>query len=132
MTVDGYKSFKRPCHIWLIYGIPFKSQCLFLPLYHFLYLFHFPYFSCRFLNPIKFSNLNSNVLDLRNLQEQVKKKFSVPKNLLSFHLSFSSALKTFANSRSSASSFSWWLEQFILTVGQNNFETRYVPFLFVI
>ena len=85
MTVDGYKSLKRPCHIWLIYGIPFKSQCLFLPLYHFLYLFHFPYFSCRFLNPIKFSNLNSNVLDLRNLQEQVKKNILSPKFFLTFH-----------------------------------------------
>ena len=72
MTVDGYKSLKRPCHIWLIYGIPFKSQCLFLPLYHFLYLFHFPNFSCWFLNPNKISNLNSNVLDLKNLKLEKK------------------------------------------------------------
>ena len=38
----------------------------------------FSNFSCRLLNPKKFPNLNSNcsnLLDLRNLQEQVKKAF---------------------------------------------------------
>ena len=38
----------------------------------------FSNFSCMFLNPNIFSNLNSNcsnLLDLRNLQEQVKKTF---------------------------------------------------------
>ena len=38
----------------------------------------FSNFSCRFLNPNIFPNLNyncSNILDLRNLQEQVKKAF---------------------------------------------------------
>ena len=43
-----------------------------------------------------------------------------------------SDLKIFANSRPSASnfkSFSWSLEQFFLTVGQNNFGNK-LPFLF--
>ena len=42
----------------------------------------FSNFSCMFLNPNNFSNLNSNcsnLLDLRNLQEQVKKAFCYQK-----------------------------------------------------
>ena len=49
----------------------------------------FPNFSCMFLNPNIFSNLNSNCsnfLYMRNLQEQVK-KHSVTKIVLTFHYS---------------------------------------------
>ena len=43
---------------------------------------HFSNFSCMFLNPFFFSNLNyncSNLLDIRNLQEQVKNAFCYQK-----------------------------------------------------
>ena len=49
----------------------------------------FSNFSCMFLNPNNFSNLNSNcsnLLDLRNLQEQAKKHF-VTKNCSDLSLS---------------------------------------------
>ena len=79
-----------------------------------------------------FSNLNSNcsnLLDMRNLQEQVKKAFCYQKLSWPFTvwINCSSDLKKFANSRPSASnfqSFSWSLEQFFLTVGQNNFGNK--------
>ena len=48
----------------------------------------FSNFSCRFLNTNIFSNLNSNcsnLLDRRNLQEQVKKAFWIPKIVLTLH-----------------------------------------------
>ena len=49
----------------------------------------FSNFSCMFLNPNNFSNLNSNCsfkfLGIRNLQEQVKKAFCLPKIVLTFH-----------------------------------------------
>ena len=91
--------------------------------------------SCMFLKPIIFSNLNSNcsnLLDLRNLQEQVKKAFCYQKLFWPFTVwtNCSSDLKIFANSRHSTSNFkifSWWLEQFFLTVGQNNFGNK-IPF----
>ena len=57
---------------------------------------------------------------MRNLQEQVKKAFC-------YHL------KIFANSPPSASnfkSFSRSLEQFFLTVGQNNFGNK-IPYLII-
>ena len=63
---------------------------------------------------------------MRNLQEQVKKAFSYQKSL-----NCSSDLKNFANSRPSASnfkSFSRSIEQFFLTVGQNNFGNK-IPLL---
>ena len=68
----------------------------------------------------------SNLLDLRNLQEQVKKAFCYQELFWPFTVwtNCSSVLKIFANSRPSASnfkSFSQSLEQFFLTVGQNNF-----------
>ena len=75
-------------------------------------------------------NLNcSNLLDLRNLQEQVKKAFCYQKLFWPFTvwINCSSDLKHFANSRPSASnfkSFSRSLEQFFLTVGQNNFGNK--------
>ena len=62
-----------------------------------------------------------------NLQEQVKKTFR-------YRINCSSDLKNFANPRPSASnfkSFSRSLEQFVLTVGQNNFVTKYHFFKFL-
>ena len=75
----------------------------------------------------------SNLLDLRNLQKQVKRAFCYQKLFWSFtvRINCSSDLKTFENSRPSASnfkSFSRSLEQFFLTVGQNNFGNK-IPFL---
>ena len=75
----------------------------------------------------------SSVLDLRNLQEQVKKAFCYQKLFWPFTvwINCSSDLKNFANSRPSCSnfkSFSRSLEQFFLTVGQNNFGNK-IPFL---
>ena len=63
----------------------------------------FSNFSCRFLNPNNFSNLNYNCSifwDLRNLQEQVKKAFYYQKLFWSFTvwISCSSDLKIFKNS----------------------------------
>ena len=71
----------------------------------------------------------SNVLDLRNLQEQVKKAFCYQKLFWSFTvwINCSSDLKVFANSWLSASdfkNFSRSLEQFFLTEGQNNFGNK--------
>ena len=71
----------------------------------------------------------SNLLHLRNLQEQVKKAFCYQKLFWPFTvwINCSSDLKIFANSWPSASnfkSFSWSLEQFFLTVGQNNFGNK--------
>ena len=82
-----------------------------------------------------FSNLISNcsnVLDLRNLQEQVKKAFCYQKLFWPFTvwINCSSDLKNFANSRPSAlnfKSFPWSLEQFFLTEGQNDFGNK-MPF----
>ena len=98
--------------------------------------FLFLTFPACFYIPIIFSNLNyncSNFLDLRNLQEQVKKAFCYQKLFWPFTvwINCSSDLKIFANSRPSASnfkSFSRSLEQFFLTVGQNNFGNK-IPFL---
>ena len=95
----------------------------------------FSNFSCMFLNPNTFSNMNSNcsnVLDMKNLQEQVKKAFCYQKLFWPFTvwIDCSSDLKIFANSGPSASnfkSFSRSLEQFFLTVGQNNFGNK-IPF----
>ena len=72
-------------------------------------------------------------LDLRKLQYQVKKAFSYKKLFWPFTvwINCSSDLKTFTNSWPSASnfkSFSRSLEQFFLTVGQNNFSNK-IPIL---
>ena len=85
-----------------------------------------------FLNPNIFSNLNSNCSNLsgmRNLQKQVKKAFCYQKLFWPFTvwINCSSDLKKFANSQSSSSnfkSFSPSIEQFFLTVGQNNVENK--------
>ena len=79
-----------------------------------------------------FFNLNSNcsnLLDLRNLQEKVKKAFCYQKLSWPFTvwITCSSDLKKFANSQPSASnfqSFSRSLEHFFLTVGQNNLGNK--------
>ena len=66
------------------------------------------FFSCMFLNPnIFFSNLNSNcsnLSDMTNLQEQVKKTLCYKKLLWPFTvwINCSSDLKKFANSQPSA------------------------------
>ena len=70
---------------------------------------------------------------MRNLQEQVKKAFCYQKLFWSFTvwINCSSDLKNFANSRPSASNFKFFsrsLEQFFLTVGQNNFGNK-IPLL---
>ena len=76
----------------------------------------------------------SNLLYLRNLQEQVKKAFCYQKVFWPFTVRTNCSkhvLKHFANSRLSASifkSFSQSLEQCFLTVGQNNFGNK-IPFL---
>ena len=71
----------------------------------------------------------SNLLDMRNLQEQVKKEFCYQKLFWPFTVwtNCSSDLKNLANSQPSAlnfKSFSWSIEQFFLTVGQNNFGNK--------
>jgi len=89
-----------------------------------------------FLNPNIFSNVNyncSNSLDMRNLQEQVKKAFRYQTLFWSFTvwINCSSDLTVFANSLPSAlnfKKFSRSLEHFFLTVGQNNFGNK-IPFL---
>ena len=71
---------------------------------------------------------------MRNLQEQVKKAFCYQKLFRpsTVRINCSSDLKIFENSRPSASNFNfffWSLEQFFLTVCQNNFGNK-IPFLF--
>ena len=71
----------------------------------------------------------SSLLYLRNIQKQVK-KHSVTENC-SVQTNCSSDLKNFENSQPSASNFkkiSQSLEQFFLTVGQNNFGNK-IPLL---
>ena len=83
----------------------------------------FSNFSCMFLNPSIFFNLNTNcsnltnLLDMRNLQEQAEKAFCYQKLFWPFTvwINCSSDLNHFANSQPSASnfkSFSRSLEQF--------------------
>ena len=72
----------------------------------------------------------SNLLGVRNLQEQVK----ICSDLSLFeYINCTSDLKNFANSWPSASNFqifSQTLKQFFLTVGQNNFGNK-IQFLTV-
>ena len=91
-----------------------------------------------FLNPNIFFNFNynfSNLVGMRNLQEQVKKAFCYQKWFWPFTvwINCSSDLKFFENSSPSASnfkSFSWSLEQFFRTVSQNNFGNKIPTFKF--
>ena len=67
--------------------------------------------------------------DLKNLQEQVKKAFCYQKLFWPFTvwINCSSDLKIFENSQPSASNFKSFfrsLQQFFLTVGQNNFGDK--------
>ena len=88
--------------------------------------------SCMFLNPNNFFQFEFEflyLLDMRSLQEQVKKAFCYQKLFWPFTvwINCSSDLKKFSNSRPSASNFSSFsrsLEQFFLTVGQNNFGNK--------
>jgi hypothetical protein len=71
----------------------------------------------------------SDLLDMRNLQEQVKKSFCYEKFFWPFTvwINCPSDLKIFANSWPSASNFKQFsrsLEQFLITVGQNNFGNK--------
>ena len=82
-------------------------------------------------------NFNCSIfLDLRNLQEHIKKAFCYQKLFFPFTIwiNCSSDLKNFANSRPSASDFkslSRSLEHFFLTVGLNNFVNKIpLPFTF--
>ena len=82
-----------------------------------------------------FFNLNyniSNFLDLRNIQEQVKKAFCYHRLFWPFTvwINCSSDLNTFENSQPSVLNFQRFsrsLRHFFLTVGQNNFGNK-VPF----
>ena len=84
---------------------------------------NFSNFSCMFLNPNIFFQFEfncSNLLDMRNLQEQVKKAFCYQKLLwpCTVWINCSSNLKLSANSWPSASnfkSFSQLLEHFFLS-----------------
>ena len=71
----------------------------------------------------------SNLSYLRNLQEKVNKEFCYQKLFWPFTvwINCSSDLKHFANSWPSASNFkslSRSVEQFFLTIGQNNFRNK--------
>ena len=77
-----------------------------------------------------------SLLDVWNLQEQVKKAFCYQKLFWPFTvwINCSSDLKNFANFRPSASnfkSFSQSLEQYFLTVGQNNFVNK-IPYQIIL
>ena len=92
-------------------------------------------FPACFYIPIFFSSLScncSNLFDERNLQGQFKKAFCYQLLFWPFSvwMNGSSDLKNIANSCSSASNFKIFsrsLEQFFLTVGQNNFGNK-IPF----
>ena len=82
-------------------------------------LLHFLTFPACFWIPITFSNLNcncSNLLEMRNLQEQVKKAFCYLKLFWLFIV--------WTNCSSDFKSFSQSLGQFFLTVGKNNFGNK--------
>ena len=88
-------------------------------------------FPVCFWIPINFSNLNSNcsnLSDMRNLREQVKKVFCCQKLFWPFTvwINCSRDLKKNSNCRISKDR-SRSLEQFLLTVGQNNFGNK-IPF----
>ena len=90
---------------------------------------YFSNFSCMFLNPNNFFPIWILIFPSRN---KLKKAFCYQKLFWPFTvwMNCSSDLKIFAKSRPSASfkSFSRSLEQFLLTVGQNNFGNK-IPFL---
>ena len=80
---------------------------------------YFLTFPACFSIPIIFSNLKSNcsyLSNLRNLQEQFKKEFCYQRCFWPFTV--------WINCSSDLKSFSRSLEQFFLTVGQNNFDKK--------
>ena len=86
---------------------------------------YFLTFPADFWIPIIFSNLYSNcsnLLDMRNLQEQVKKTFCNQKLFWPFTVWINLQICKFSAFSLAFQKFSWSLEQFIPTVkGQNNF-----------
>ena len=85
-------------------------------------------FPVGFSIPIIFSNLNcncSNVLEMRNLLELTKNSILIQKlyKLFTVPINCSSYLKNSWPSTSNFKSFSRSIEQFFLTVGQNNLVT---------
>ena len=81
----------------------------------------FSNFSCMFLNPNILNYNCSDLLDIRNLQEEVKKAFCYQKLFWPFTV--------WINCSSDLKSFSRSLEQFFLTVGQKNFGNK-IPYKF--
>ena len=99
----------------------------------------FSNFSCMFLNPNNFFQFEFIIcyIGMRNLQEHVKKAFCYPQLFwpITVWINCSSDLKCFANSRPSASYIkknSRSLEQFFLTVGQNNFGNKILIFIYLL
>ena len=95
----------------------------------------FSNFSCMFLNPNIFSILHydcSNLLDLRNLQEQVKKAFYYQKLFWPFTAPFDrEKLLKIESEGQEFVKFLRSLEQFFLTLAQTNFDDE-IPFLFML
>ena len=94
-------------------------------------IINFLTFPACFWIPIIFSNLNyncSNLLDMRNLQEQVKKAFCYQKLIWPFTvwINCSSDRKKFANFWPSASNF----KSFSLSLEHTILVTKYNYFLF--
>ena len=94
---------------------------------------YFLTFPADFWIPIFFSNFNSNLynsIDMRNLQEQIKKAFCYQKLFWTFTVrtNCSSDLNSFLQFLSLQSRISkilsQSLEQFFLTVGQDNFGNK--------
>ena len=85
-----------------------------------------------------FNSNCSNLLDMRNLEEQVKKVFSYQKLIWPFTawINCSSNLKSFANSLTSASNFKNFSQSLEHTVGQNNFGSKiiylYLSYMFLV
>ena len=69
----------------------------------------------------------SNLLDVRNLQEQVKKAFCYQKLFWPFTVWINCCSDLNSQQASNFKKFSRSLEQFFLTVGQNNFVNK-IPY----
>ena len=120
------------------HSIQFFDGCFWFFCWNLFFLNCFPDTMSRYFWSLRISNISfltwilivlSNLLDMRNLQDQVKKAFCHQKLFWPFTvwINCSSDLKNFANPRPSASnfkSFSQSLEQFFLTVGQNIFGNK--------
>ena len=84
----------------------------------------FSNFSCMFLFFFQYELYCPNLLDKRNLQEQVKKTLCYQKLLWPFTVLFIVISKNLQILGLQPRSFSRSLEQFFLTVGQNNFGNK--------